>query len=162
MGFNYERGAGPMLESFGHRVESHLKQTWSRKRREDNLWEQFILYDGIAPGRANCGWMHYAPNSLYDYDWGNPSVVPSNCDDWLYFPDFQGIVRQVDSREWGGGDMRAHVSDPRLCASVTLKCRIRHRSDRHRKVTIGARAGWRGAGRAGAPGASHSAWAPPP
>jgi hypothetical protein len=108
MGFNYERGVGPMLESFGHRVESHLKQTWSRKRREDNLWEQFILYDSIAPGQANCGWMHYAPNSLYDYDWGNPSVVPSNCDDWLYFPDFQGIVRQVDSREWGGGDMRAH------------------------------------------------------
>jgi hypothetical protein len=108
MGFNYERGVGPMLESFGHRVESHLKHTWRRHHGEDNLWERFIRYDKIAPGQANCGWMHYAPNSQYDYDWGNPNLVPSNCDDWLYFPNFQGIVRQVDSREWGGGDMLAH------------------------------------------------------
>ena len=108
MGFNYERGVGPMLESFGHRVESHLKHTWRRHDGEDNLWERFIRYDKIAPGQANCGWMHYAPNSQDDYDWGNPELVPSNCDDWLYFPDSRGLVRQVDCREWGGGDMLAH------------------------------------------------------
>jgi hypothetical protein len=108
MGFNYERRVGPMLESFGHRVESHLQHTWRRSRGRDNLWERFILYDKIAPGQANCGWMHYAPNSLVDYDWGNPARVPSNCDDWLNFPDFQGLVREVDCREWGDGDMRAH------------------------------------------------------
>lgn len=108
MGFNYERGVGPMLESFGHRVESHLKHTWRHQHGEDNLWERFIRYDKIAPGQANCGWMHYAPNSLTDYDWGNPSKVLSNCDDWLNFPDFQGTVREVDCSEWGDGDMRAH------------------------------------------------------
>jgi hypothetical protein len=48
------------------------------------------------------------PNSVKDYDWGNFSKVLSNCDDWLNFPDFQGIVREVDAREWGAGDMRAH------------------------------------------------------
>jgi hypothetical protein len=108
MGFNYERGVGPMLESFGHRVESHLKHRWRRWRRDDNLWQRFILYDKKAPGRANVGWMHYAPNSLKDYDWDNKTYVPSNCDDWLNFPDFQGIVRQVNCTEWGNGDMRAH------------------------------------------------------
>jgi hypothetical protein len=108
MGFNYERHIGPMLESFGHRVESHLKHTWRHRHGKDNLWEQFILYDQKAPGRANCGWMHYAPNSLRDYDWGNRAPVLSNCDDWLYFPNFQGLVREVDCREWGNGDMRAH------------------------------------------------------
>ncbi len=108
MGFNYERGVGPMLESFGHRVESHLKQTWRSWRGDDNLWERFILYDKKAPGRANVGWMHYAPNSLTDYDWGNRTMVPSNCDDWLNFPNFQGTVRQVNCTEWGNGDMRAH------------------------------------------------------
>lgn len=108
MGFNYERGVGPMLESFGHRVESHLKHVWRHKRGDDNLWERFILYDKVAPGRANCGWMHYAPNSDIDYDWGNMTRVLSNCDDWLNFPNFRGTVRQVDSRDWGGGDMRAH------------------------------------------------------
>jgi hypothetical protein len=108
MGFNYERDVGPMLESFGHRVESHLKQAWRRWRGGQNLWEQFILYDKKARGRANVGWMHYAPNSQSDYDWGNRTLVPSNCDDWLNFPDFQGVVRQVNCAEWGNGDMRAH------------------------------------------------------
>jgi hypothetical protein len=108
MGFNYERGVGPMLESFGHRVESILRHTWRQWRGGDNLYEQYILYDKKAPGKANCGWMHYAPNSLTDYDWGNLTRVPSNCDDWLNFPKFQGLVRQVDCTEWGNGDMRAH------------------------------------------------------
>ncbi len=107
MGFNYERRVGPMLESFGHRVESILRHTW-RQVRGENLWERFILYDKIAPGRANCGWMHYAPNSQSDYEWGNTTYVPSNCDDWLNFPDFEGIVRQVNCSEWGNGDIRAH------------------------------------------------------
>jgi hypothetical protein len=108
MGFNYERRVGPMLESFGHRTESILKHTWRNVHGEDNLWERFIRYDKIAPGKANCGWMHYAPNSRTDYDWGRTTYVPSNCDDWLSFPNFQGTVRQVNCNEWGNGDMRAH------------------------------------------------------
>ncbi len=108
MGFNYERGVGPMLESFGHRVESILNHTWRRWQGEDNLYQQFILYDQKAPGKANCGWMHYAPNSVIDYDWGNQTKVLSNCDDWLNFPSFQGITREVDCTVWGNGDMRAH------------------------------------------------------
>ena len=108
MGFNYERKVGPMLESFGHRVESILKHTWRGVKGDDNLYERFVLYDQIAPGRANCGWMHYAPNSLKDYDWGNKTYVDSNCDDWLSFPDLEGTVRRVNCRDWGDGDMRAH------------------------------------------------------
>ncbi len=108
MGFNYERRVGPMLEAFGHRVESILRHTWRHQHGEKNLWELFILYDKKAPGKANCGWMHYAPNSVTDYDWGNKTKVLSNCDDWLNFPNFQGIVREVDASEWGDGDIRAH------------------------------------------------------
>jgi hypothetical protein len=108
MGFNYERGVGPMLEAFGHRVESHLRHSWRHKKGEANLWEQFIRYDKTSPGQANCGWMHYAPNSQTDYDWGNRTKVRSNCDDWLTFPDFRGIERMVDCGDWGNGDMRAH------------------------------------------------------
>jgi len=33
MGFNYERGAGEMLESFGHRVESILRHYLFNKPR---------------------------------------------------------------------------------------------------------------------------------
>ncbi len=108
MGFNYERDVGCMLESFGHRVESILQHVWRRRRGEANLWERFIRYDRIAPGRAGCGNLHFAPNSLRDYDWGNPRLVPSACDDWLHFPDLQGRTRWVNCAEWGHGDMRAH------------------------------------------------------
>ncbi len=108
MGFNYERDAGCMLESFGHRVESILQHVWRRQRGEANLWEQFTRHERIAPGRAGCGNMHFAPNSRYDYDWGNPNYVLSDCDDWLHFPDRRGRTRLVNCAEWGHGDMRAH------------------------------------------------------
>jgi hypothetical protein len=110
MGYNYERGVGEMLESFGHRIESHLDRVWRNfgDDPEHNLWRRFTLYDMIAPGRANCGNVHFAPNSRGDYDWGNPAYVPSNCDDWLNFPNFQGLVRQVNCQEWGNGEIRAH------------------------------------------------------
>ena len=108
MGFNFERGVGEMLEDFCHRVEAHLDHVWRYESGEQNLWKRFTCYDKVEPGQANCGNVHYAPNSTKDYDWGNPRYVPSNCDDWLGFPDFQGVVKQVNSAEWGGGDIRAH------------------------------------------------------
>ena len=52
--------------------------------------------------------MHFTPNSVQDYDWGNQTVVPSRCDDWLSFPNFQGLVRQVNCADWGNGDIREH------------------------------------------------------
>jgi hypothetical protein len=109
MGFNYERNeVGPMLESFGHRFESIMERVWRHKHGEDNLWKRFIRYEKVAPGQANCGNVHFAPNSEQDYDWGNSTKVLSNCADWLNFPNFQGIVQEVDASEWGGGHIRAH------------------------------------------------------
>lgn len=108
MGFNFERGGGEMLESFSHRVESHLERVWQHESGERNLWKRFIRYDKVAPGQAHCGNVHYAPNSITDYDWGNPRYVPSYCDDWLTFPDIKGVARLVNSAEWGGGEIRAH------------------------------------------------------
>jgi hypothetical protein len=109
MGFNYERGVGEMLENFGHRVESIMRHVYgSWEPEETHAWNRFALYDQVAPGRAGCGWMHFAPNSERDYDWGNRRVVWSTCDDWLDYPNLTGRRRQVDCEEWGGGDIRAH------------------------------------------------------
>jgi len=75
MGFNYERGVGEMLEDFGHRVESimtHIYGSWEAK--ETHAWNRFTLYDKVAPGKAGCGNVHYAPNSEKDYDWGEQEV----------------------------------------------------------------------------------------
>ncbi len=109
MGFNYERGVGEMLECFGHRVESIMRHVYgSWKPEETHAWNRFTLYDQVAPGKAACGTMHFAPSSERDYDWGNPRTVWSTCDDWLHYPNLTGRRRQVDREEWGGGEIRAH------------------------------------------------------
>jgi hypothetical protein len=109
MGFNYERAVGEMLESFGHRAESILRYVFgSWEAKETHAWNRFTLYDGVAPGRAACGNIHFAPNSVRDYDWGNPRQVWSTCDDWLSYPHLTGQRRQVNCVEWGGGDIRVH------------------------------------------------------
>jgi len=109
MGFSYERGAGEMLESFGHRAESIMMKTFEGLRGDANLWQRFIRYEKIAPGKAAIGSIHFAPNSEYDYDWNNPSTVYSECYDWLLnFPDFKGDFREVTAAEWGSGDIHLH------------------------------------------------------
>ncbi len=108
MAFNYERDVGCMLENFGHRVESVMSRVYERMARGRNLWQLFTQYDLIAPGRAQCGNVHFAPNSQRDYDWGNRRIVTSYCDDWYSFPDLAGRARRVDCEEWGCGDGRAH------------------------------------------------------
>lgn len=108
MGFNYERGVGEMLENLGHRAESILKQVFRSKRGEADLWSRFIRYDKSHPGQAECGNVHFAPNSERDYDWGNPRPVLSKCDDWYNFPHFQGVAKKVSGRDWGNGDIRQH------------------------------------------------------
>jgi hypothetical protein len=120
MGFSYEREVGEMLHSYNHRCESILAQVfnsqdflvWTYKPNRTpativpgqniNLFERFITFDQIAPGRAAIGTVHYAPNSVKDYDLGNPNPVKSECYDWLKFPNFQGDVRVVTAQEWGG------------------------------------------------------------
>ena len=109
MGFSYERGVGEMLEAYGHRVESIMHHVYSNHVGEANLWERFTRHEQRAPGSAACGTVHFAPNSTKDYEWGNPTPVPSECDDWLHnFPRFKGNIRQVDAREWGSGDIRLY------------------------------------------------------
>jgi len=109
MGFSFERGVGEMLENMGHRAESIMERTFARILEGKNLWKRFIRYDKTHPGKAALGNVHFAPNSVRDYDWNNPSTVISECDDWLYnFPDFKGVTREVTAEDWGNGDIRKH------------------------------------------------------
>lgn len=108
MGFSYERGVGEMLENFGHRAESIMKHTFRHKKGDDNLWERFFRHEFKNPGQAEVGWMHYAPNSERDYDWGNKRRVLSRWRTWPNFPNLEGEAQWVDSRDWGNGDIRLH------------------------------------------------------
>jgi hypothetical protein len=108
MGFSLERGVGEMFEAFTHRCESIMTKVYRQAIGEDNLFARFIRYEKSAPGNAECGNVHFAPNSERDYDWGNPRFVLSKCDDWFNYPNFKGVKRQVNCAEWGNGDTRLH------------------------------------------------------
>lgn len=108
MGFSYERGEGEMLEAFTHRVEAVMEKVFLGSKPQANFWQKFTRYDKQFPGQAECGTVHFAPNSQSDYDWNNPTPVPSRCDDWYNFPHFTGAVKTVTAADWGNGDMRAH------------------------------------------------------
>jgi len=91
MGWNYERGEGEMLESYCHRIESVLALTvgrgvWDHKRNPKNVWNQFTRVDKDFPGEAEVGSVHFAPNSVSDYDWSNTNFVWTYADDWLTYP----------------------------------------------------------------------------
>ena len=108
MGFNYQRGVGEMLEAFGHRAEFILARIFQNTSGDANLWARFIRYDKSHPAQAECGNVHFAPNSQTDYDWGNPAFVPSRCRNWMTFPDLSAPPVLVNCDEWGGGDIRKH------------------------------------------------------
>jgi hypothetical protein len=108
MGFNFERGVGEMLEDLGHRAESILYKVFERTKGDSNLFEIFTRYDLKHPGRAEVGNVHFAPNSVRDYDWGNPRPVMSREHVWYNYPDLTGDPRVVDCRLWGNGDIRLH------------------------------------------------------
>lgn len=137
MGFSYERGVGEMEEDLGHRAESLLAHVYhaedflgwlysydrsnpnnyvkldptrydAAKFAETNLLAKFMLYDRIAPGGAQCGTVHYAPNSQKDYDWGNKTPVVTYADDWLTFPNLPNTQKMENTGSWGGGDIRGH------------------------------------------------------
>ncbi len=108
MGFNYERGVGEMLESFGHRAESIMRHVFRERRNEAHLWERFTRIHRSHPGFSEVGTIHFAPNSRRDYEWGNRDKVPSRCDSWYDFPVLESPPRLVDCSEWGNGDIRKH------------------------------------------------------
>ncbi len=108
MGFSYERGVGEMLEDFGHRSEFILAHAYRDVHGPGNLWDRFTRYDKTSPGRAECGTVHYAPNSRSDYDWGNPRSVTCGCRNWTNFPDLSAATVKLNCHEWGNGDIRQH------------------------------------------------------
>ena len=110
MAFNYQRGVGEMLESYSHRVESIMEQVYRKLPPTDNrnYWKRYIRHEKTNPGKSEVGTVHFAPNSVTDYDWGNSNPVLSGCQNWPNFPDLSGAPLTVNCAEWGNGEIRAH------------------------------------------------------
>lgn len=104
MGLNYERDMSLALESYGHRFESIMWKLYGRWDHESevlNNWELFTSYDKNAPGNAHIGNIHFAPNSLKDYESKNTSFVKTYADNWSTYPIISNKEpRLVNCEEW--------------------------------------------------------------
>lgn len=136
MGQSYERRLSEALENFAHRTEWQVSRAyyayqntksynrcyytdWNRGDENpadcgnarqtpvlENLWDRFVMNEGILPGEAGVGSAHWAPNVMSradEYVWNKPDMVWSMADDWAYnYPKLQGAVtkRQVNVDEW--------------------------------------------------------------
>ena len=100
MGFSYERGLAEAVHDFGHRSESTMLQVYGSWHEDSTAhnWDRFALVKALSPDFAysGCGSVHYPPNGLSDYDYGNPSAAQSNCDDFMNYP-FLGDPPLMDS-----------------------------------------------------------------
>lgn len=113
MGLNYERDLACALESYGHRFESTMMQVygwWDYDNKADlshlTTWERYsaygLRYEKYEKGKAQVGNVHFPPNGLADYDFGNETYIDSYVDDWLNYPYLRKkTTRRINRTEWG-------------------------------------------------------------
>jgi len=99
MGFDLLQDEGAMLESFIHRSEASMNRVYEKYPPHLNMWSKFVRDVGTA---------HRTPNSVRDYDWGNPAYVESACDDWYNYPLFTHKRLTVNKTTWGFGSRIQH------------------------------------------------------
>ena len=113
MGLNYERDLACALESYSHRFESTMMKVYGwwdydNKPNTNDLttWELFsaygLRYDKYEKHRSQVGNVHFPPNGLKDYDFGNETYIMSYVDDWLNYPYLRrSNPKSVNRTEWG-------------------------------------------------------------
>lgn len=101
MGLNFERGVAEELHSFGHRAENIMDHMYGGQSPNlDNNWNKFTFQDRYQAGNGGVGNVHYPVNGIHDYDYDNDTKVLSNADDWYNYPNFHGVTRLINAREW--------------------------------------------------------------
>jgi hypothetical protein len=86
--YNYGRGPSEAVEDHMHQIEAVLRHV------DPHLfWDKFVG----KPGEGRCGWSHYPPNGVRDYDWRNPTPIWTDIEDWR--PD-GGTKSRMDCQRW--------------------------------------------------------------
>lgn len=102
MGFNYERGEEVMLHDVGHRIESTMSYVYGGwGHGEGTAWDKFALRDNEKPGRGGCGNTHVPANTSGDYNYSDPKVVQSTCQDFANYPNLTGQTVELKCSTWG-------------------------------------------------------------
>jgi hypothetical protein len=108
MGLNYERGVDQAFHSFGHRSESAMREAyrkalgkpWDPQSTNPTPWDLFTRINKDMPNLAHVGNIHFPPNGVRDYDYGNPTLVRSYADNWYRYPNLLNLSQQVNISTW--------------------------------------------------------------
>ncbi|MCB0040051.1 MAG: hypothetical protein KDE23_10235, partial [Caldilinea sp.] len=93
--YNYGRGPSEAVEDHMHQIEAVLRHI-----DPELFWNRFVG----KPGEGRCGWAHYPPNGVRDYDWRNRNVVWSDIEDWR--PDGGGQQIPINCDRWNGDSLQ--------------------------------------------------------
>jgi hypothetical protein len=86
--YNYGRGPSEAVEDHMHQIEAVLRYI-----DPDLFWDKFVG----KPGEGRCGWSHYPPNGVRDYDWANRDFILTDIEDWR--PD-GGQKQRMNCTRW--------------------------------------------------------------
>ena len=111
--FNYGRDVASSVESLTHQIEAVLNFVDGRDTTPREVWDSLLFWGYFVGsnfshkmlprnGVYRCGWVHYCPNSVKDYDWFNPRVVTSDIGDWR--PEGGGATAEVSAATWSATD----------------------------------------------------------
>ncbi|MBI5017197.1 MAG: carboxypeptidase regulatory-like domain-containing protein [Deltaproteobacteria bacterium] len=99
-GYNYMRTQAEALHNHGHQIEALMDYvSWRQDGNTDLFWKAFGgRLDNGSQGTGRAGNCHCPPNTGVDYDYLNPTLVWSDCEDWT--PDNSGQKTQVNVDTW--------------------------------------------------------------
>jgi hypothetical protein len=108
MGLNYERGVDQAFHSFGHRTESAIREAyrkalgkpWNPQSPNPTPWDLFTRIHKDMPDLAHVGNIHFPPNGVRDYDYGNATLVRSYAENWSRYPYLLNLSQQVSVSTW--------------------------------------------------------------
>ena len=95
--YNYGRGPSEAVEDHMHQIEALF-----RELDRELFWDRFVGPTPAPAANARCGWAHYPPNGVRDYDWTNRAAATTDIEDW--HPD-GGPQVTLDCRRWNNDSL---------------------------------------------------------
>jgi len=112
--YNYQRGASEAVENHVHQIEALLNFVDGRNVTPPDQWSDLLFWGKFVGSdkshhivRPGCGWSHYPPNAIQDYDWANRVYVQTDMDDWK--PDGSGRKSRINCERWGCDSLKWFV-----------------------------------------------------
>jgi hypothetical protein len=112
--YNYQRGTSEAVEDHMHQIEAVLNYVDGRDKTPPEEWPKLLFWGKFVGSdkthkivRPGCGWSHYPPNAVGDYDWGNKRVVESDIEDWK--PDGSGEKKPINCDKWDSNSLHWFV-----------------------------------------------------